>query len=94
MGISSEVMKILKPTAFIGALLVALRILGGVINNLIPWTWLTSFFSIMRWGLGLLDFMWDTDTLIIVIGLVLAINVAYWAFKGVLAVINYFRTER
>lgn len=81
----------LKLIAIISLITTACLSLGVLFNQIIPWTYLTQFFSLMRWSFGLIDFLVDTPTLIILIGLALMIQVAYWSFRGVMLVVHYFR---
>lgn len=72
-------------------LLVALRILGAVVNTYIPWNWLTPFFIFLRQSSMLFDFIWDIPTMWIIVGITMVIEIAIWIFRATLLFINWFR---
>lgn len=58
--------------------------------NLIDFWALGVFFTILRKFLLLIDFMWATDTMITLITISLTIKIAFWIFKGGMAVVKWF----
>lgn len=89
----NELVKILRVLGIITLGIAALSILGAAVNAIIPWQWITDFFSIIKHFANIADFMWDTTTLFILISLSLSILIAYWLFKGTMAVIRYFHVK-
>jgi len=63
------------------------------INTLIPWSWLTVFFALIRRLVMIFDPMIDTDTLWTVIGITLTIDISYWVFKAGVLVIKKLGNE-
>jgi hypothetical protein len=88
----NEAIKILKTIGLVGLVIVGLSLLGVAINNILPWSWLTDFFRIIRHFVGIFDFMWDTSTFFVIIGLGLLVEVAYWVFKAVMWAIRWFKS--
>lgn len=68
-----------------------LMALGVVTNSYIPWTWLTDFFSIIKSFSYLFNFTWDIPTAFTIVGIIFAIEVAYWAFKAGTYIIKFFK---
>jgi len=81
---------IFKKIALIGVYILVLTTLGNVINNLIPWDYLTTFFALIRNLVLIFDFMWDTTTLLQLVGYVFLIQVAIWIYKASVFVIKFF----
>jgi len=82
---------ILKQVGLISLTITAMGTVGVVLNNFIPWVWLTNFFIIMRHLLPLIDFMFDTTTLLTLLGIMLTVQIALWAWKGSNLVIDWFK---
>jgi len=82
---------ILKQIALVSVVLLILFGLGTTVNAIIPWIWLTHFFTILRSTMGMFDFIWDIDTLFTLVGLVFAVEIAYWAFRGSMTAVRYLR---
>lgn len=74
--------KFLKNSAIIAAILVALRIVGEVVNNLTIWSYLTQFFVLIRKVVSPLDFFWSFDTSWQIIVVILGILVAYSSLQA------------
>lgn len=74
--------KFLKNTALISAILLALRGLGGVVNNLAIWDYLTQFFVLIRKVVAPLDFIWSFDTSFEIITIILGILIAYSSLQA------------
>lgn len=87
----NELIKIFKNIGILSLIIAGLGILGTTINRIIPWQWLTNFFIIIRNLLKSIDFIIDTNTLIVLIGSSLSITIAYWTYKGTMFVISKFR---
>lgn len=85
---------IVKQIALVSLVVLILTLLGAVIDAIIPWSWLTYFFTIIRNGVGIIDFMWDTDTMFTLIALSLSIVISVWAFKAGLLAISYFKHNK
>lgn len=87
----TEIFKILKTIGLIGLGLTGLAALGVIINILPVWDWLTNFFCIIKNAIRFIDFMWDTDTTLTVIGYMMSISVAYWTWRGIMIVVGWFK---
>lgn len=84
--------KLLRDIALISIVIVILAALGNVIDEFLPWSALTNFFVILRHFSSIFNFMWDMDTTFVLVGYMLLIEVAVWAFRAGLTVVNYFRS--
>lgn len=62
--------------------------IGQGIDVLIPWTWLVTFFAIIRDVVMIFDFFWDTTTLFVIISISLLIEISFWTLKAFMAVIE------
>lgn len=80
--------KLVNTIILIGAIISALVLFGNALNYLIPWQWLTYFFSILKYFSGVIDFMIDTATLWQAVGMVLAVEVIYWGFHATMAIVK------
>jgi hypothetical protein len=72
-----------------GFFVALLTTLTFTINSIDFWA-LGVFFTILRKMLMLIDFMWATDTMIILITISFSIQIALWIFKGGMAVVKWF----
>jgi len=79
-----------KKLAIIPIVLTSLTILGAAINLVIPWSYLTIFFGIIRRFVMVFDFAWDTTTLWLLVGLYLQVEVVYWLFKATVLFVSFF----
>jgi len=79
-----------KKTAIFTAVIGVLLILGGVINSLFPWSYITSFFGIIKYFSNLISFTWDMVTLWKIFGLSLTVEIAICLFLGKNYVIGFF----
>jgi len=84
---------LLKNIGIVGMMLTALSGIGIVINQLVPWGWLTKFFIILRYFGNLFDWGWDMTTTWTVVGITFSIQIALWAFKATVAAVNYFKNN-
>jgi len=87
----NQIIKILKDNALLITAIIAITALGSVVTANIPFEWLTYFFVIIRRTANLFGFMIDLDTLWTITWLVLVAEGAYWAYKGVIAIIDWFK---
>ena len=76
----NEITKTIKSIIIIGLIITVTAAFGAGINAFIPWEWLTYFFSIIRNTIGLIDFMVNTDVVLIIMGIWLNISIYYWLF--------------
>jgi len=81
----------LKAIASITLVIAALGSIGATVNSMVPWHWLTSMFVLIRKLLLMMDFMVDTETLIIIMGITISLEMAFWAFKGTMWVVKWFK---
>lgn len=72
-----------------GFFVAILTVLTFTINT-IEFGMLGIFFTILRKFLLLIDFTWATDTMITLITISLSIKIAFWIFKGGMAVVKWF----
>jgi len=72
----------IKKIALIAVLIGALTILSSSITDLAVWTWLTKIFILFRNSLSLIDFIIDTKTLMVIIGLTFTIEIALWGYRS------------
>lgn len=86
----SALINILKRIGLLAAILLALRALGYVVDTLVPWQYLTDFFSLLKVVIAPFDFLIDTTTLFLILSLVLLFYVAFWVYKATLWVIHFF----
>jgi len=88
---SKWILEHLKQIALFSLLLIIVGIVSFIVNNLIPWVWITNLFVILRSILGLIGFMIDLNTLFTLVSLTLTLEITLWAFKGGKLVINWFK---
>jgi hypothetical protein len=65
--------------------------LGTAINALIPWSWLTNFFIIVRHLMAGFDFILPINTILILIAASYSVELALWTMKGGIWIINWFK---
>lgn len=87
----SPILKLIFAVLFLGSAIIALATFGAFVNGFIVWSWLTYFFVIIRYLLGLFNFLIDVPTLLLLVGYGIYILGAYWIFKGVFLVINWVK---
>jgi hypothetical protein len=85
LGTSVDILKRVALMAFIVAALVSV---GELLNQIIPWEYLGYFFALIRRLVLPIDFMWDTTTMLVLIGLSLFVEAAIWGVRGLLALIK------
>lgn len=79
-AILGNILNFLKKYAMIELTIVALLILGNVIDGLVNWSYLTIFFKILSVLINSMNFIWDTDTMLVLITAQFTILVSYWGF--------------
>jgi hypothetical protein len=84
---------VLKKIAIVGLVLGAASALGNAINSAISWTWLVYVFKIFRVLLNPMDFVFDTTTLITVLGKMLSTLILVWGFYGFIYVMRVFNSK-
>jgi len=87
----SYFLKIFVAIAGFLAAYVLLSDFGAVLNSFLPWSFLTSFFVILRNVISLVDFMIDTTTLFTLVGVGILVLGAYYLFKAGFLVINWIK---
>lgn len=80
--------KLVNTIILIGAVIGALVLFGNAINYLIPWQWLTAFFSILKYFSNAIDFMINTTQLWLAVGMVISVEFLYWGFHATMAIIK------
>lgn len=84
---------ILKKMVIVGLVMGALSILGAAINAAIDWSWLVAVFKVFRVLLNPVDFVFDTTTLITVLGKMLSTLILVYSFYGGLYVFRVFNSK-
>ncbi|MFA5230617.1 MAG: hypothetical protein WC422_04560 [Candidatus Paceibacterota bacterium] len=80
-----QFIKVVLITAFISGLLYAI---GQAVNNLIPWSNITTFFGMIRQWSSLIDFIFPTDTLWQIVGLIFSVYPFLWSIMAIKILIN------
>jgi len=88
-----ELANIIKQIALLGAVASALILLGTGLNAIIPWGWLTAFFTIVRRLALLFDFWFDTTTLFTIVTLAMSLKISIWLYEATITVVNYFNEK-
>jgi len=84
---------ILKNVGIVSLIVSVWAIFSNFINNLFIWEYLTSFFVFMRMLFKPVEFLWNFDTSIEIITLILGILVAYSSFQAVMIIRNNFKNN-
>jgi len=90
MGID-VIIKLLIRIGMLALAVTALSVFGSVINNFLPWSWLITFFALIRNLLYMMNWLVDIPTLLQIIGYVMLIEIAYWGYEGTMVVIKFFK---
>jgi len=77
-----------KNFALISVITAILYGLGVAIDHLLPWTWLVTFFALIRQLIMPFDFLWDTTTLFSIISISLSIEAIFWSVKALMSIIH------
>ena len=80
-----QFIKVVLITAFISGLFYAI---GQAVNNLIPWSNITTFFGMIRQWSSLIDFIFPTDTLWQIVGLIFSVYPFLWSIMAIKILIN------
>lgn len=80
-----QAIKVVLVTTFISGLL---YVIGQGVNALIPWANITIFFGMIRQWSSLIDFIFPTDTLWQIVGLIFSIYPFLWSIVAVKILIN------
>lgn len=83
--------KILRDVALVAVFISLLMVLGNGLNYVIPWTWLTSLFDILKFFNSQISFMWDVNSMWTIISMVLGLEIIFWAFTAGVTVIKWFK---
>lgn len=83
--------KILKDQALTMAIIGGMIILGGLVNKIIIWQWLTNFFIIIRHVVLLFNFMFDIPQLWTSVGYGLFLLTGLYTLKGLILIIKWFK---
>jgi len=84
---------IIKSIALFSFFVLSLSSLGVALNILIPWSWLTDFFIILRHFANLFAFAWDMDTTFQIVGIIFLVESAVMAYRGSMILISFFRSK-
>jgi len=85
MNSAIQFFKVILISAFLGGLLYAI---GQAVNKLIPWEYITIFFGMIRQWSSLIDFIFPTDTLWQIVGLIFSIYPFIWSIMAIKILIN------
>lgn len=69
---------------------VGISLTFGAVVNLIHWEFLTGFFSIIIHLINIFDFWVNVPLLITLVGVVIFMESAYWFFRGIYWVVEFF----
>lgn len=84
----NQIINILKKLIVPGIITGGLIALGLVIDNFVPWIWLTWFFVIIRHLMNLFGWLYDLPTVWTLIGWSWLVLGAYWIYIGTLTLIK------
>jgi len=87
----SKIIQILIRIGFIALIIGALAIFGRVVNEFLSWSFLVTFFAVVRNLLNMLNWLIDIPTLVLLITITLSIEVAYWIYEASVVVTKFFR---
>lgn len=85
------IIKILKDIGLIALIIGILAVIGASIDNLIPWIWLTHFFTIVRSTAILFDVIIDLNALWVTTGIILSAWALYWAWFACWTVYSWYK---
>jgi len=77
--------KVILVSVFIGGLLYTI---GQAVNEFIPWENITIFFGMIRQWSSLIDFIFPTDTLWQIVGLIFSVYPFLWSIMAIKILIN------
>jgi len=84
----NAILQFIKITIIITFLSGLLYAIGQAINTLIPWDNITIFFGMIRQWSGLIDFIFPTDTLWQIIGIIFSVYPFLWSAMTIKVLIN------
>lgn len=89
-----EVVKIFKQIILIGFLITSLTLFSSsfLFPSVLPF--LTVFFKLVRSFVMPFDFMIDTDTLVLLVGFALSVQVGLWSIRAYLSFIKFFQERK
>lgn len=71
----------------------ALTMFGYLVNENMPWEYLTSFFVFIRRLALMMDFMIDTTLLFALVTTSYSLKIGLWGYQATMAVIAWFRNN-
>lgn len=92
-SLTDETVKFAKQVAIISFTLVGLIALGFVVDQYLNFSFLTGFFVLIRRLIGLFDFAFDTDTLLMLLGYSLLISIGYWLFRAYMSITQFLNNK-
>jgi len=89
----SELIKIMKNIALVSVVVLALSGIGYSINQIIGvgWDQLTLFFGLLRELIAIIDFTWNTQVLLLLLGIQLSIEVIIMIYDATIWITKYFK---
>lgn len=67
--------------------------LGWSLNALIPWSYLTIFFSILKYFTAQINFMWNTSLMWSCVSVVLSAEIIYVSWPLIRSLIAWFKDK-
>lgn len=84
----NALIQLIKVTIVVTFLSGILYAIGQGVNNLIPWNNVTIFFGMIRQWSSLIDFIFPTDTLWQIVGIIFSIYPFIWSAMAIKVLIN------
>jgi len=88
----AKIIQFLIKYGFVSLIITALITLGTAIVNNLSWSFLTTFFILIQNLLNMLNWIIDVPSLILLIGITLSIEVAYWTYEAWYLIVKFFKT--
>jgi len=86
--------KVLKDIGLITVVVGLAVLLGYSVNAIVPWTRLTELFAAGRYLVSAMDWLVDTSTLFICVGLSIGLDVAEWALVAGMVPVHYLHDKK
>lgn len=88
MNILVNMTTFLKNIFILSMFVTSLITFGLVTNAFIPWSYLTILFTLVRNFISPIDFMWDTDTTLVLVGFSFLFEGAVWGIRAFLGLVK------
>lgn len=88
-GVLASAVDIIKKVAVMIFVVSILSSIGYLINTFIPWEYLGQFFKIVRSFVAPMDFFWNTELTLTLIGVSFFVEGVIWGLKALILLINF-----